>query len=197
MDKEKSTFDVVEEVKAEDNKGDTITVSEFIELYESDKTKEKMNVEKILKIVPYINYEVKIALAENIISHANINSETGEVMLNSPLRFLFYVFTVINKYTNVKMGASDMFGDFNALNSRGLIEFLMKKIPEKELNELTTVIDMVADDLIANKYEPHAYIRDLVHDFSSISVNYLSPILDTLTGILSNTDDEATEVADK
>lgn len=173
-------IEVAMDTLEEEVKEDIMTVAEFVELYENDKTKDKTDVKKKLKVIPYLDYEVKIALAENIINHANVDSKTGNVMLNSPMRFLFYVYTVVNKYTNVRMGVGDMFGDFNALNSRGLIEFLMKQIPEKELNELTTMIDMVSDDLIANKYELHSYIRELSEKFFTFVSEYLAPLSDTL-----------------
>lgn len=157
----------------------TMTAKEFVALYDSDTTKNKTAVAKELKVTPYINYEEKIALAENIVNSANINKETGNIVLNSPLRFVFFVFTVINKYTNVRLGAGGMLDDFNTLNSHGLVEYLMKQIPEKELSEFTTVVDMVADDLMTNKYEPHAYVNNVLEKI----LNLLNPAIDVLNNL--------------
>lgn len=158
---------VVDNVE-EEVKEDIMTVAEFVELYENDKTKGKTEVAKKLKITPYLDYEVKISLADNIVTHANVDKDTGNVVLNSPLRFVFFVFTIVNKYTNVRMGAGDMLGDFNALNSRGLVEYLMKQIPEKELSEFSTVVDMVCDDLIANKTEIHAFVNNIIDSLAEL-----------------------------
>ena len=161
-------IEVVVDNVEEEVKEDIMTVAEFVELYENDKTKDKTEVVKKLKITPYIDYEMKISLADNIIKNSNVDKETGNIVLNSPLRFIFFVYTIINKYTNVRMGAGDMLGDFNALNSRGLVEYLMKQVPEKELSEFTTVVDMVCNDLITNKTEIHAFVNEVLNALAEL-----------------------------
>ena len=50
-------------------------------------------------------------------------------------------------------------------------------IPDHEIKEFNTVIQMTADDLYANEYEPHAFIKSQVERFGTLIGNVVGPIL--------------------
>lgn len=156
-----------------------ITVENLVDLFDADKTANKESFFSQLKVENYIPYEQKIAIAEAIFNAGlEVNEEKSRI--NSPQRYFFYCLGILNAYTNIAVSlaskeddnpavfALQMCAEFNALNSRGLFELIFSKIPEKELEEFNTIIDMVTNDYFENNFAFHGYMDNLLNSITKL-----------------------------
>lgn len=174
-------------------------VKSFVEEYEkqlTDADKEKFLRSK-LKTEKYVSYADKIALAENIVkssSYALIKEngalkQTDRIALNSPMRYILFVMTIADKYTNIEVNFKNIMPEFDALNFNGLIEVIFDKIGTKETAEFNTVVEMVLNDFMANKYQFKNYINDALSKVSGI-VEKCVPLIDNIASKLDNMSEE-------
>ena len=79
--------------------------------------------------------------------------------------------------------------DFDALNFNSLIEVIFEKIGDKETAEFNTVVEMVLNDFMANKYQFKNYIDDTLLKVSGL-VEKCAPLIDNITSKLDSMSDE-------
>ncbi len=174
-------------------------VKSFVEEYEkqtTDADKAKFLRSK-LKTEKYMPYADKLAIAENIVkssSYAMIKEDgelkqTDRIALNSPMRYILFVMTVVDKYTNIEVNFKNVMPEFDALNFNGLIEIIFEKIGDKEMAEFNTVVDMVLNDFMANKYQFKNYIDDTLLKVSSM-VEKCAPLIDNIANKLDSMSEE-------
>ena len=177
-------------------------VKSFVEEYEkqlidADKTKFLRSKLKTEKYMPYAD---KLALAENIVkssSYAMIKEDgklkqTDKIALNSPMRYILFVMTVVDKYTNIEVNFGNIMPEFDALNSNSLIEIIFDKVGDKEMAEFNTVVDMVLNDFMANKYQFKNYIDDTLLKVYGL-VEKCAPLINNIADKLDNMSEEDAE----
>lgn len=177
-------------------------VKSFVEEYEKcsnndDKTKFLKNK---LKTEKYIPYDDKLTMAKNIVNHSSyamvkedgILKKTDRVALNSPMRYILFVMTVVDKYTNIEVNFTNIMPDFDALNFNSLIEIIFEKVGDKEVAEFNTVVEMVLNDFMANKYQFKNYIDDTLLKISGL-VEKCVPLIDNITSKLDSMSEEDIE----
>ena len=177
-------------------------VKSFVEEYE----KQMNDIEKgkflknNLKVEKYMPYAVKLQLAEHIVrssSYAMIKEngelkQTDRIALNSPMRYILFVMTIVDKYTNIEVNFKNIMLDFDALNSNNLIEVIFEKIGDKECGEFNTVVEMVLNDFMTNKFEFKNYISDALSKVYSLAEKCL-PLIDNITNKLDTMTEEDVE----
>ena len=177
-------------------------VKSFVEEYE----KQLMDVDKVkflkskLKTEKYMPYGEKLAIAENIVrssSYAMVKEndelkQTDRIAFNSPMRYILFVMTVVDKYTNIEVNFGNIMSEFDALNSNGLIEVIFEKVGDKEMAEFNTVVDMVLNDFMANKYQFKNYISDTLSRVSGL-IEKCTPLINNITDKLDNMSQEDAE----
>ena len=177
-------------------------VKSFVEEYEkqmtdADKTKFLRNKLKTEKYMPYAD---KLTFAENIVTHSSyamvkedgVLKKTDRIALNSPMRYILFVMTVVDKYTNIEVNFKNIMPDFDALNFNSLIEVIFEKIGSKETAEFNTVVEMVLNEFMANKYQFKNYMADTLLKVSGI-VGKCAPLIDNITSKLDNMSEEDIE----
>jgi hypothetical protein len=175
-----------------------ISVKDFVEGYEKcaiDSLKDRYIKEKV-KVVQYVPYLTKVALAENIVKQSSYaRNEEGKIeqperiKVNSALRYVLFVTTVIKTYTNIDFDGADMMTGFDTLNECGLVEAIFEKIAEKELAEFRTVLDMALEDFMVNEYETHTFISRQVTRVTDVLGVFLEPLLPTLKELSKKLDE--------
>ena len=174
-------------------------VKSFVEEYEkqlTDADKAKFLRSK-LKTEKYMPYADKLTLAENIVkssSYAMVKEDgalkqTNRIALNSPMRYILFVMTVVDKYTNIEVNFKNVMPEFDALNFNSLIEVIFEKVGDKEIAEFNTVVDMVLNDFMANKYQFKNYIDDTLLKVSGL-VEKCAPLIDNITSKLDSMSEE-------
>ena len=181
------------------NMNKDFNVKSFVEEYEkclNNDDKAKFLKSK-LKTEKYIPYADKLTLADNIINHSSyamvkedgMLKQTDRIALNSPMRYILFVMTVVDKYTNIEVNFKNIMPDFDALNFNSLIEVIFEKIGDKETAEFNTVVEMVLNDFMANKYQFKNYIDDTLLKVSGL-VEKCAPLIDNITSKLDSMSDE-------
>lgn len=177
-------------------------VKSFVEEYEkqlNDADKAKF-LRSNLKTEKYMPYADKLALAENIVrssSYATIKEDgklkqTSRIALNSPMRYILFVMTVVDKYTNIEVNFGNIMPDFDALNFNSLIEVIFEKVGDRETAEFNTVVEMVLNDFMANKYQFKNYIDDTLLKISGL-VEKCAPLIDNIANKLDSMSEEDVE----
>lgn len=169
----------------------TLKVEELVKEYTSttNDVARKMFMEKI-QVEPYISFSAKLVYANRIIESTAWDDEHKRIEINSPVRYVLYVYTLISAYTNIDVQNDSMLIDYDALTAAGLKDKIIAKIPEGERKEFDAVLKMVADDYYANHFETHAYIDSIIDRIRNIVENFFSPISEDLVKGLNNLDTE-------
>lgn len=165
----------------------TLNVEEMVKEYTS--TTNKVAREKFLEKIQsqeYLSYSAKMVYANRIIESTSWDATGTKMEVNSPIRYMLYVYTLINVYTNVEMHNESMLAEYDALTAAGLKDQIIQKIPEAERKEFDAVLKMVADDFYANHFETHAYIHGLIDRLGNVVENFFSPISEELVKGLNN-----------
>ena len=184
------------------NMNKDFNVKNFVEEYEkcSNNDDKVKFLKSKLKTEKYLPYADKLALAENIVkssSYAMIKEDgklkqTDRIALNSPMRYILFVMTVVDKYTNIEVNFGNIMPDFDALNFNSLIEVIFEKVGDKETAEFNTVVEMVLNDFMANKYQFKNYIDDTLLKVSGL-VEKCAPLIDNITSKLDSMSEEDVE----
>ena len=171
-----------------------MTVKEFIGKYHTAK-KVPGGVETFLeqslvtKYVPYLTKKVtcqKIVDATYYITEKNdegvVISRTFRV--DSGNTYLLFVTRLIATYYGIEL-SENIADDYDLLNKEGLIAprdaesvTLMTNIPAAEYAEFKALLEMAKSDLIANEYEPGAYISNRINSLGIVLGSAIQPILD-------------------
>lgn len=177
------------------------TVIEFAKKYEEKLTNnDKATFLKTkLKVENYMEYAEKVLIAENIVRSSSYAiskdkdggelTKTNQIHINSPMRYVLFVMSIVNKYTNIKVNFDNIMIEFDALNKNGLIELITKRVGEKEVAEFQTVVDMVLNDFMNNEYEFKNYLSGLVMRAGGI-VEKIAPLVENVTSKLDSLSDE-------
>lgn len=177
-------------------------VKSFVEEYEkcSNNDDKAKFLKSKLKTEKYIPYADKLTIAENIVKHSSYAmvkedgklKQTDKIALNSPMRYILFVMTVVDKYTNIEVNFNNIMPDFDALNFNSLIEVIFEKVGDKETAEFNTVVEMVLNDFMANKYQFKNYIDDTLLKISGL-VEKCAPLIDNITSKLDSMSEEDVE----
>lgn len=177
-------------------------VANFVEEYEkcsNNDDREKFLKNK-LRTGKYMPYADKMTIAKNIVdssSYAMMREDgrlkqTDRIALNSPMRYILFVMSIVDKYTNIEVNFGNIMPDFDALNSNALIGVIFEKIGHEEVAEFNTVLDMALNDFMANKYQFKNYIDDTFLKLYSL-VDKCVPLVDNIVNKLDSMTEEDTE----
>ena len=174
-------------------------VKSFVEEYEkcSNNDDKAKFLKSKLKTEKYLPYADKILLAENIVNHSSYAmvkedgalKKTDRIALNSPMRYILFVMTIVDKYTNIEVNFKNIVPEFDALNLNSLIEVIFEKVGDKETGEFNTVVEMVLNDFMANKYQFKNYIDDTLLKVSGL-IERCAPLISNITSKLDNMSEE-------
>lgn len=184
------------------NMNKDFNVKSFVEEYEkySNNDDKAKFLKSKLKTEKYMPYADKLAIADNIVKHSSYAmvkegeelKQTDRIALNSPMRYILFVMTVVDKYTNVEVNFKNVMPEFDALNFNGLIEVIFEKVGDKEMAEFNTVVDMVLNDFMANKYQFKNYINDTLSRVAGL-VEKCAPLIDNIANKLDDMSEKDAE----
>ena len=151
-----------------------ITIKEFVDEY-NNKAGEKFKdsyLKDTIKVTPYLPFLTKVALAESIIRASMFkykkveDKETGEMKrektddlnINSVTQALLFVRCVIENYTNLVVETEGFYEEYDMLVASGALKQIMNLIPEAELTEFRSILNMELKDLLDNYSNQNSYI---------------------------------------
>lgn len=150
-----------------------MTVKEFVDGYTqlgSEQLKEKY-VKEHLKIEPYIPFRYKKELCEGIVAqsffeHDNeIDAITGtynnvKIQVDSNVNYILFNMMIVDTHTDLELDKYS-YEVFDLLASSGVLEVILKAIPESELVMWKFVNQNVINDFMTNHCSTKAYMEQL------------------------------------
>lgn len=172
-----------------------ITVKEFVAGYnkcttESDKD---IYIKNNLVVGKYLPYNMKTVLAENIVKCSSFDND-GNFSPISTSRYLLFVRTIVSNYTNlIQNGEYDnpkyegtYLEEYDALASSGLVEKIYSLIPEREIGEFKTIVDMTLEDMVVANTSVQTYINKQFKRASDLFKATFAPLAYSLADKLEN-----------
>ena len=162
-----------------------MTVKEFVELASN----KRMDVAGIKK---YVNYGEKYDIAKRLVT-ATCFDENNNIKLNSPSQYMLYRLSLVNTWTAIDVDFTHGIEEFDILSQNGILDDIIKKIPEKEIKEFDMLVKLIQSDLLYNTATPQAYISSQVEKFATLTNTVLSPLIEKLADEIKNLDDSKIE----
>ena len=161
-------------------------LASFMTVYKVKKTEED-KVKEVKKHIKneYIPYEQKADMAKAIVyssCYKKDNNGRDYLCIDSVSKHMLTCLTIIDLFTDIERSKQEgkALNDFNTLNSAGLFDIIISLIDQRELKEFNMLIKMTFDDLVANEYEPHAFIRNQVDRFGLLISSIMGPMINEL-----------------
>lgn len=138
----------------------------LISKYNSFRSNEakKVFLEKTIKTVTYTNFEVVCGYADIIIAQSMFN-KNGDILMDSCKKYLLYIYTLIAFYTNINVHANSWTKEFNSICRYGLLDEIIKLIPESEKVTLNAILDMKTGDVSINYYNVQNWLTKKLGEF--------------------------------
>lgn len=157
------------------------TATEFCEGYFKCKTdiEKEQFIKKNVAINKYIPYQVKCLIADSIIDTSTVDNK-GNFRIDSRMRYFAYIESIFRYWTNINFKEDELFLEYDLMAAENLIDVIIALIPESEMNEFRTILQMTYDDRITNKYSGMAFLEKVK--------SYTMPILDNLLEATKNVD---------
>ena len=170
------------------------TVKEFVEKYVNlinDTAKAKF-LEYNLFIKNYIPVNTKVVHADLIAKNTSFDKDSN-FKVNSPARLILGNLECINLYTNITVDFKNMDTEYDLLKTSGIYDYVIEILPEKDVAEFCTFIDLSCSDLERNYNSPHAYVSREVEKFGTLIGVSATPILNKISDEIENLDEEKTD----
>ena len=170
-------------------KTEKFLVKDFVEGYKkiTGPQQKEAYLNKKLNITPYVGYIVKELQAKNIVKESSLDDK-GNVSINSSKRYILYIYSLIKLYTNLDMEPADIINDYDLLESAGLLDEILKRIPEKEKGAFDVMVKMQYDDFMTNYYSIHGYLDNKLQTLYPHIGNAVTRLLDSSSEFLENLD---------
>lgn len=159
-----------------------ISVDDLIKGYDrlqSSQAKERYLKEKV-KYIEYTNFEVVCFYVDKIIANSMFDKK-GDIKVDSCQKYLQYIFTLLAFYTNIDIHAEQWILEFNKLRRYGLLEEIIKGIPETEVNTLDAVLEMKSNDAMTNYYNIQNWATKKLGEFYPFIAKGINEILEALS----------------
>lgn len=167
-----------------------ISVDDLIKGYDklqSSQAKERYLKEKV-KYTEYTNFEVVCFYVDRIIANSMFDKK-GNIKVDSCQKYLQYIFTLLSFYTNIDIHAEQWILEFNKLRRYGLLEEIIKGIPEAEVNTLDAILEMKSNDAMTNYYNIQNWATKKLGEFYPFIAKGVNEILEKLSKSIENLDE--------
>ena len=117
-------------------------------------------------------------------------NKNGDILVDSCKKYLLYLYTLIAFYTNINVHANSWTKEFNSICRYGLLDKIIKAIPESEVATLDAVLEMKVGDANINYYNIQNWLTKKLGDFYPYIAKSLDSLLGTLEQSLTNLDED-------
>ena len=148
----------------------------------STTTAKESYLKTVVKFVDYINFEVVEVLCDQILANSCYD-KNGNVKMNTCKKYIMYIYTIFDQYTNIAVHSDKWMEEFNLLSKAGLVEAVCQLMPENLITTLDSVLKMKTDDMMTNYYEPHAFISNQVLKYAPMIHGAINKIMEGIEKI--------------
>ena len=177
-------------------------IKDFVEGYKlaTDNLK-KDYIKENLEVKTYLPFNLKMVLAEKIADIAlferkekidengvTVREKTGVVRQNSLVSTLLFYRCIIENYTNLRVETDGFHEEYDLLKQSGLFAQIVKMIPEEELGEFSSYVDMKLADTLSYYNSTQKFVSDQVERFGTLVGVTLQPLLEKVADQLDELD---------
>lgn len=145
----------------------------------------------------YIPFEVVCVLCDQILATSYFD-KNGNIHIDSCKKYLNYMYVIYSSYLNIDVDSKNFLEQYNEIHRLGISDVLVGLVPEGEMSTLDAILKMKSDDILANNYEMHAFIRNELGKFYPAIASGMTEFLKSLDGILEQIDvNKAIEILQK
>ena len=151
----------------------------FVSEFKSTKDKEAYAKKHIVK--QYLPYIKKLSIARTIANQSTHIERDGkeEYKKDTPLQYFLTIMKLIEQYSDIEIDGMIITEAYDSLMESGSISALISCIPESEVTEFRTLVDMCISDIYDNERDITSYFET---KFSALSIT-----LETMLSSLSET----------
>ncbi len=147
--------------------------------------KDKDNFAKKHIIHSYIPYAEKLATAKKI-AELSTHVTIGDKVIykkSTPMQYFLKITRLVVLYTDIEF-SEDINKDYDTLAEQGVLDILLSQIPESEITQFTTLVEMCVSDIYENERDLSAFLETKLESLSLV----LNQITDTFKEVMENTD---------
>lgn len=133
-------------------------VDEFVK--QKDYASKQRYVNKHI-ITTYLSYAKKIEESEKIIEYSAQNNNE-QFYLNTPLRYMLFVMSVIKNYTDLTFDTTNAIDQFDLLEKHGIVKIVINSI-EEDYERFNTVLNMLFDDYMINNRSTTSFLEQKIN----------------------------------
>lgn len=166
-----------------------INVNDFVNRYNkfNTATAKESYLKTAVKFVDYMNFEIVEVLCDQILVNSCMD-KNGNVKVDTCKKYLMYIYTIFDQYTNIAVHSDKWLEEFNLLSKAGLVEAVCQLMPENLITTLDSVLKMRTDDMMTNYYEPHAFISNQVLKYAPMIHGVIDKFLNGVEKISKEVD---------
>lgn len=170
------------------NKKRNITVNELITKFnlKRDEQGKWGFLNEHIDAVQHMDYSSVVALADMIVNRSCLDKE-GNIKIDSCMKYLLYVFTLFNSYTNVTVDASNWSYEYDQLDKYGLVDMVISMIPEKEVQKLNKTVSMKTNDLIENENNVRNFLNKKFEELKPFIGENLNKFIEYAMSVVQET----------
>ena len=118
-----------------------IDVKDFVNKYSkfNTATAKESYLKTAVKFVDYMNFEIVEVLCDQILVNSCMD-KNGNVKVNTCKKYLMYIYTIFDQYTNIAVHSDKWLEEFNLLSKVGLVEAVCQLMPENLITTLDSVL---------------------------------------------------------
>lgn len=166
-----------------------IDIKDFVNKYSkfNTATAKETYLKTAVKFVDYMNFEIVEVLCDQILANSCMD-KNGNVKVDTCKKYLMYIYTIFDQYTNITVHSDKWLEEFNLLSKAGLVEAVCQLMPENLITTLDSVLKMRTDDMMTNYYEPHAFISNQVLKYAPMIHGVIDKFLNGVEKISKEVD---------
>ena len=162
-------------------------VKEFIKNYKiADKIRDGgINYTKEHMVKSYVPYIEKMSICQMLINscwyRTDQNTGNRRLVVSSPNLRLMYLMSLVRQYTDIQLQfeGTKIVEDYDDLRRTGILGVILHQIPNSQIDQFNSVLQMTKQDLFKNEYEIGAYIRNRIDDAMMILKELVVPALES------------------
>ena len=144
------------------------TVQEFAEKYRKASDLEKNKLMKEINVKAQVPFAQKVVHSEAVLSQS-AKRVHGVLQKSSARRYLIFTTSIIKLYTELETNAEAPHEDYDLLRETGVMDEIMGRIGN-DLEEFTTVFNMVWDDMLYNENNWRTFIDGQIAETARILI---------------------------
>lgn len=160
------------------NENNMVPLKEFVEEYKSLKETNPKAVPQYCQKIIKRKYVPVMEKYASIFAGFNKSNRTadGLTYYNSFISYVVYVMIVVNLYTSIDRGDTDVFDAYDALKECGAIGSILLQIGESELDELERVNASIIKDTRDNEQNIYSFISAQMNKFKDIIEGFVNQV---------------------